>query len=80
MTGQRECCGKILSDNRDVTEGEPPYMFRKCLSTDSWNKAECNKNCCTGGRCIATEQGGYCKVNNLETDIKKKIINVINQI
>ena len=58
------CCGGISSNNRDITEGEAPYMFRKCLKTDIWNKSECNKDCCSGGRCIATEQGGYCKVNN----------------
>ena len=63
------CCGGIQSNNLDITEGETPYMIRKCLSSNDWNKAECNKNCCkNGGECIPTEQGGYCKDNDIYYD------------
>ena len=57
------CCGGILSNNRDVTESESPYMFRKCLRyPEDWNKVQCSADCCEdGGYCTSTENGGYCK-------------------
>jgi hypothetical protein len=57
------CCGGILSNNRDVTESEAPYMFRKCLRyPEDWNKVQCSEDCCEdGGYCTTTENGGYCK-------------------
>ncbi len=57
----QECCGGIMSDNPDVTEGSVPYMIRRCMNKDEWNKTQCGDNCCdSNSHCIPTEQGGFC--------------------
>ena len=61
----QECCGGVKSNNADITEGSTPYMVRRCLNKNEWNKNECSNNCCdSGSYCIPTEQGGFCHNSN----------------
>tara|TARA_B110000977_G_scaffold198807_1_gene284540 strand:- start:440 stop:1057 length:618 start_codon:yes stop_codon:yes gene_type:complete len=77
----QECCGGINSNNADITEGSTPYMIKRCLNKNEWNKNQCSSNCCdSDSYCIPTEQGGFCQNRNTNKYFRYKTGGLIDNM